>query len=146
MRAKGPLGFLTDWGRYDMADTEKWTVLEARRLGLSWEQIAQALDRSRQSVWERWHADDDEVDPASGDLSENYGFAYIGVPVTAHFSGSGDREKYVVKRLRRLRTESRRRDEVVPRLVDQARSEGATWSDVGQALGVSRQAAWKKWR
>jgi hypothetical protein len=153
MRApKGPLDYLAGWGHYDLAVTEKWHVMEARRLGLTWEQIAQALGRSRQSVWERWHADDDEVDHESACSADNYGFAYIGVPVS-YGIGYGGKEidpavkcrRYVVKRLRRLRLDALRRDEVVPRLVGRCRSEGATWSDIGQALGISRQAAWRKY-
>jgi hypothetical protein len=30
-------------------------VHRARRAGLSWEEIGQALDMTRQAAWERWH-------------------------------------------------------------------------------------------
>jgi hypothetical protein len=30
--------------------------------------------------------------------------------------------------------------------VEQARGEGASWDDIAQALGMTRQAAWERWR
>jgi hypothetical protein len=44
--------------------TELRTVQEARKVGLSWTEIATALGVSRQSAWERWHELDDL--PAGG--------------------------------------------------------------------------------
>jgi hypothetical protein len=32
------------------------------------------------------------------------------------------------------------------KLVAQARSEGCSWEDIGRALGISRQAAWERFR
>lgn len=29
-------------------------------------------------------------------------------------------------------------------VVDQARADGVTWAEVGEALGISRQAAWER--
>jgi hypothetical protein len=47
--------------------TELSSVLEARKLGLSWTEIAGALGVTRQSAWERWHELDETVtaDPMS---------------------------------------------------------------------------------
>jgi hypothetical protein len=40
---KGPPHHLADFARdYHRGDNEKWTVMEARRLGLTWDEIAQA--------------------------------------------------------------------------------------------------------
>jgi len=35
-------------------------------------------------------------------------------------------------------------DRVISALVVQLRSEGATWEDVGDCFGISRQAAWQR--
>ncbi len=43
--------------------------------------------------------------------------------------------------------EQRRRIEAeLPELVAAARATGASWGAIGQALGVSREAAWKRYR
>lgn len=39
--------------------SERDAVLEGRRLGISWEDLAQALKRTRSAVWQKYH---DEVD------------------------------------------------------------------------------------
>ncbi len=31
-------------------------------------------------------------------------------------------------------------------LADEARASGATWEDIGRALGISRQSAWQLYR
>lgn len=43
--------------------------------------------------------------------------------------------------MRRLRE----MQEQVPFLVNVAREDGASWSDVGRALGTTRQAAWQRY-
>jgi hypothetical protein len=35
-------------------------------------------------------------------------------------------------------------DKLQRHLVGQARAEGQTWTEIGEALGVSRQAAWER--
>jgi len=37
-------------------------------------------------------------------------------------------------------------EEALPDLVTQARRNGASWSDLGRALGTTRQAAYKRFR
>jgi hypothetical protein len=39
-------------------------VAQARKLGLSWEQISRELNVSKQAAWERWHhLDPNDLDP-----------------------------------------------------------------------------------
>lgn len=45
-------------------------------------------------------------------------------------------------RLAEILQEITRASEQVPDLVKRARMNGATWEQIGQSLGVSRQAAW----
>lgn len=35
-------------------------------------------------------------------------------------------------------------DQLESKAVDLARDQGASWTDVGEALGISRQAAWER--
>lgn len=35
-------------------------------------------------------------------------------------------------------------DKMIPELVDEARMNGGSWQEVGDALGISRQAAWER--
>jgi hypothetical protein len=48
--------------------TELRTVQEARKVGLSWTEIATALGVTRQSAWERWH-ELDETRPTASDMN-----------------------------------------------------------------------------
>ncbi len=43
--------------------TELKTVQEARRVGLSWTEIATSLGVTRQAAWERWHDLEEESSP-----------------------------------------------------------------------------------
>lgn len=44
--------------------------------------------------------------------------------------------------VKRIQSETAR----IPNLVEQVRREGASWTEIGLALGVSKQAAWRKYR
>jgi DNA-binding transcriptional MerR regulator len=157
-RTKTPLDHLADFARYYHPDQyEKAHIMEARRLGLSWEEIAQALGRSPESVWERWHADDDAADhDADCALSTGGDFAYINVSMNYGLSQAidwDDREavtkknqKFVLKRLRDLGQYVARNEEGMEYWVDQARSEKATWTQISHALGISRQAAYARYK
>jgi biotin operon repressor len=151
-RSKGPLDILTEWARVDGGQIEDWHVMEARRLGLSWERIARALGRSRQAVWERWHAHDAELDHDNACAAYSGGrFAYISVPILQYGRGAKPRDpeekdrRYVLKRLHRLTVSAVHNNTVAARLVKEARTQGATWSHIGAALRISRQAAWKRY-
>ena len=39
----------------------------------------------------------------------------------------------------------REMQEYLPQLIKQARLAGASWTDIGVALGITRQAAFKRW-
>ena len=54
--------------------------------------------------------------------------------------GAGGRRLEAANRLRHAA------DALVTELVIQARTEGATWADIGEALGVSTQAAHQRYR
>ena len=54
--------------------------------------------------------------------------------------GSGGRRLEAASRLRQAA------EALVTELVVQARNEGATWADIGEALGVSTQAAHQRYR
>lgn len=49
--------------RHKCDRTELRAVQEARKLGLSWTEIATALGVTRQSAWERWHELDENTQP-----------------------------------------------------------------------------------
>jgi hypothetical protein len=160
-RRKGPLDHLADWARYK-DEYEKWTVMEARRHGLSWDEIAQALGRSRQSVWEHWREADAAVDHKNVRATEHDAdFAYIDahwtydmnlikeeagewVPMTPQEIEETNR-KYLLRRLGRVKQKAARNEAVAEELVKDARSEGAIWADIGGALRISRKAAWRKY-
>jgi hypothetical protein len=48
--------------------------------------------------------------------------------------------------LRALRDEERDLADTKRRLIAEARSRGRSWSEIGDALGVSKQAAWQSYR
>src|SRR4029453_4798564 len=50
-------------GKCDM--TEMATVREARKIGVSWTEIAETLGVKRQSAWERWRELDEENQAAA---------------------------------------------------------------------------------
>jgi hypothetical protein len=50
-------------GKCDM--TEMATVREARKIGVSWTEIAETLGVTRQSAWERWRELDEENQAAA---------------------------------------------------------------------------------
>jgi hypothetical protein len=56
-------------------------------------------------------------------------------------SAAADHEQTLLSGLRHLAEIAERVDWALLSLVGEARAEGATWADIGRALGVSRQAA-----
>jgi isopropylmalate/homocitrate/citramalate synthase len=51
-----------------------------------------------------------------------------------------DRQRLAAQR---KRTETER--ERLAELVRQARADGATWAEIGEAVGMSQPAAWQRW-
>jgi hypothetical protein len=50
------------------------------------------------------------------------------------------------QKLRAARALSARAEELLDETVREAVSAGMTWEEIGRAVGVSRQGAWKRWR
>lgn len=50
-----------------------------------------------------------------------------------------------VSRVREARAYADRGEEELDRAVRDARAAGATWQQIGDAAGMARQAAWKRW-
>lgn len=48
--------------------------------------------------------------------------------------------------LENIHSKAREEADKVPQAVSAARRAGASWAQIGKALGVSRQAAWEKYR
>jgi len=135
-------------------ENERALVLEARRLGLSWGLIAESMGLARQSVWERYGADDAAADHAKADTADR-GFAYIHPPVgwsiryalrsdpAKRASIDAERLGYVMRQLAKVREAN---DTRLRAMVEACRSAGASWDDVGRAMGISKQAAHHRFR
>lgn len=135
-------------------ENERALVLEARRLGLSWGLIAESMGLARQSVWERYGADDVAADHAKADTTDS-GFAYIHPPVgwsiryALHSDPSkragidAERLGYVMRQLAKVREAN---DTRLRAAVEACLNAGASWDDIGWALGISKQAAHHRFR
>jgi hypothetical protein len=51
-----------------------------------------------------------------------------------------------LEQLRAVRDEEQRLGDEKRQLIALARRQGASWAEIGQALGVSKQAAWEQYR
>lgn len=114
---------------------EEALVMEARRLGASWSDIATAMQLRRQSVWERFADQDPTTERAA---------LYLAV---------ADRprdDRLRSKRLARVLLDlSRRREsqrQLIAKAVEACREAGASWDEIGAALGISRQTANHRFR
>ena len=96
-------------------------VRQARASGASWQQVGSALGITRQSAWERFRH-------LPG--CEEKGTVASRLPRPPAQSSP---------QMRKLTTQTEKR-------VQRMRAEGASWQQVGSALGITRQSAWERFR
>jgi hypothetical protein len=129
-----------DGGRWEEA-----LVMEAQRLELTWADIATALGRDEKVVWQRWHVDGERLEQLKNACTAETGFAFLrpgwNYYTGAHHDDPDYQRRYVLRRLRELRDDRNYWTPRIGGLVDQAREQGSSWTGIGQALGISHQAA-----
>jgi biotin operon repressor len=95
-------------------------VQQARAAGASWRAVGEALGITRQSAWERFHH----------------------LPASPAQASRASRAPRIPDRQSSARQEAER----IERYVQQARAAGASWQRIGEALGITRQTAWERFR